>query len=441
MSQNGQIRRINSASVCRAMKFRVVVGAYLLSMLGALLGDAAADAKAGEIKLDQAGQQSDIPTLDISVDGGNEADRAKSAAAVPVLANEGVLFSDVVFSEAEIAALKTALMIPVTVSADKQLAEQYGVVFPGVHYVADSGTFTHAVSLGGSDQIVAEVRQLVAQDLIPAFREITESNFKEYEDTGLPTAYVVSHSQELDKFAWVAEVARPFKQQLNLALLDYPKTEFFLNSAGITATMTPCVFILTEKGGNIVKYLLRELAGAAALREFVTGFLENTLTPFVMSEDLPSPAEAVNEFGVQKLVMHNFKEVVMDPLKDVLVVYHVTWCGFCRKFLPELDRVSQLLQDAGVATVAVGKLLMSANDVPLDVEIDAIRAFPTIRLYKKGTNQEVEFSNQTKPADAESLLAFLKEHADLPAGLSLAPAAKANEPKEAKQPADIQVDL
>ncbi|KAI5190598.1 protein disulfide-isomerase A1 [Nematocida sp. AWRm77] len=432
------------------MKFRTVAGACALGIAWGVLGVCAqsAEAKTSEVKIeappaqDQAGQK-----LEVVSEGGNENQFSQAEAVQEKkpeerekasLKNEGMLFTDAALSEAEVGLLKTGLLLPVHVSADKAQAEAYGVPFPGVYYTSEEKEFVHDVLKEGGEALIADVKKKVAQDVIPAFREITELNFKEYEDTGLPTAYVVSYGKEIEKFSWVESVGASFKKEINVALLDYSKTEFFLNSAGITSEMVPCLFILSDKDNAIVKYVQQDVKEESSFRAFLAGFLDGSLAPYVMSEPLPAENEKENEFGVQKLVMHNFKEKVMDPLKDVLVVYHVTWCGFCRKFLPELDKLSKALKDAGVENVSVGKILMSANDVPLDVQVDTIKAFPTIRLYKKGTNEEVEYTNQSRPADAELILEFLKEHADVSADLKIVQASK-----EASAPAkeELKVDL
>jgi protein disulfide-isomerase A6 len=37
----------------------------------------------------------------------------------------------------------------------------------------------------------------------------------------------------------------------------------------------------------------------------------------------------------------NFKNIVMDPSKDVLVAFTAPWCGHCKNMKPVLDKVAQ----------------------------------------------------------------------------------------------------
>jgi len=357
----------------------------------------------------------------VSVD--SEEKRAKQSEKDSLaLNNEGVLFTEAKVSESEAEEL-SKLSVPVRVIKDKEIAEKHDAPYPGLYYENEGKIHKHALSGASGEALLAEVKQKIAQDKIPLFQEITEKNYKDYDETGLPTAYLVSSVREIESFRWIEACSSKFAGKLNIALLDYDKTEFFLKNAGVTKDMAPCLFLIREAEGGVEKYV-RSVKDAEQAEKFLGEFLSGTADPYLMSEEVPKEAEKENVSGVRKIVMKNFKEMAMDPLKDVLVVFHVNWCRFCREFLPELNKIAELLKKEKIEDVVIGEMLMSSNDLPLDVETETIRAYPTIRLYKKGTNREVEHLNQDRPANALTVLEFLKKETEIPQALSFAEAPK-----------------
>ena len=159
----------------------------------------------------------------------------------------------------------------------------------------------------------------------------------------------------------------------------------------------------------MIKYLLPKVENEESVRIFTEKFLNGELEPFLMSESIPEVLK--NENGVSKIVKDNFKDIVFDVTKDVLVVFHVEWCGFCKTLMPEIEEIGRELKDH--KDIVIGKILMSANDLPINLNISPIKAYPTIRIYKKGTNDSVEFVAKDKPANKESVLEFIKKECDL----------------------------
>lgn len=73
----------------------------------------------------------------------------------------------------------------------------------------------------------------------------------------------------------------------------------------------------------------------------------------------------------------NFKAVVLNNLKPVLVDFWAPWCGPCRTVEKELEKA-----EAAVDGVVFGKLDIDANEaVPNKY---AITSVPTMLLFKDG---------------------------------------------------------
>ena len=92
----------------------------------------------------------------------------------------------------------------------------------------------------------------------------------------------------------------------------------------------------------------------------------------------------------------NFDEVVMDKSKNVLVEFYAPWCGHCKQFAPEYEKIAQTLKE---------------NDPPIPVaKVDATKAsslaskfevsgYPTIKILKKGEAVEYDGERTEKGRD------------------------------------------
>ena len=102
---------------------------------------------------------------------------------------------------------------------------------------------------------------------------------------------------------------------------------------------------------------------------------------------------------MQYLTGSNFDEVVMDKSKNVLVEFYAPWCGHCKQLSPIWDKLAESLEDN--EDVVVAKMDATVNEL----SHTRVRSFPTIRLYKKDTNEVAEYNGERT---LEGLTKFLK---------------------------------
>lgn len=81
------------------------------------------------------------------------------------------------------------------------------------------------------------------------------------------------------------------------------------------------------------------------------------------------------------LVSSNFDEVAFDKTKDVLVEFYAPWCGHCKQLAPIYDQLAENFKDN--TEVVIAKMDSTVNEL----EHTKIQSFPTLKLYKKESNE------------------------------------------------------
>lgn len=166
---------------------------------------------------------------------------------------------------------------------------------------------------------------------------------------------------------------------------------------GITGEVQPTALIL-DVPKSMAKYRLQGPPTLESLSKFISDWKEGSLQSFLKSQEVPSES---HENNVRVLVGKNFKQVVMDSKKDVLVEFYAPWCGHCKSLAPEYERLATELK--GVKTLVIAKMDSTENEV----EGVDIQGFPTIKFYPANNKRPVSFDGER---NFDGILKFIKQN-------------------------------
>lgn len=130
--------------------------------------------------------------------------------------------------------------------------------------------------------------------------------------------------------------------------------------------------------------------------KFVQGVLDGSVKQHLLSEDVPADWDAK---PVKYLVATKFDEVAFDKSKHVLVEFYAPWCGHCKHLEPIYAELGEKMADRD--DIVIAKMDATANEL----EHTKVPSFPTIKLYKKGTNEVIEYNGERT---LEGLTKFLE---------------------------------
>lgn len=106
---------------------------------------------------------------------------------------------------------------------------------------------------------------------------------------------------------------------------------------------------------------------------------------------------AVTEFNDE-----NYKTLLADTSKPVVIDFWATWCGPCRMVSPIIDELAE--QYAG--KVVVGKCNVDdCSELPMEF---GIRNIPTVLFFKDGKLVDKQVGSAPKPLFAQKIEALLK---------------------------------
>jgi len=118
-----------------------------------------------------------------------------------------------------------------------------------------------------------------------------------------------------------------------------------------------------------------------------------------------SPDDIEQEGLVVPLIGKTFEEIVYDPKKDVLVEFYAPWCGHCKEFAPEYEKLARKAKISFKnRNLMIAKVDATENDTPLEIS-----GYPTIYIFPAGKGTEpIKYEGDR---DIDDLLDFIDDYA------------------------------
>jgi protein disulfide-isomerase A1 len=172
-------------------------------------------------------------------------------------------------------------------------------------------------------------------------------------------------------------VAEKYKGKINFATIDAKSFGQHASNLNLEVGKWPAFAIQDTVKNEKFPFDQTKDITVEAITEFVDNFSSGEMKPSIKSEPVPEKQDG----PVTIVVAHNYKDIVLDDTKDVLIEFYAPWCGHCKALAPNYDILGKLY-DSHKDQVVIAKVDATANDVP-----DDIQGFPTIKMYAAGKKE------------------------------------------------------
>ncbi|EMR08306.1 protein disulfide-isomerase domain [Pneumocystis murina B123] len=270
------------------------------------------------------------------------------------------------------------------ITSDVSLAKEFNLSLPGL---AIFKTFDDPVSVFKKDFEYDSLELFLLSESIPLFGELGPDTYQLYISSKSPLGCVfVSSDQEKEVMKDLfVHFAKKYKGKLNFATIDGNLYGGHADNLNLKQKW-PAFAIQEVNSNKKFPFDQEKLLTKENIQQFLEDYFSQRLVPSIKSEPIPETQEG----PVTVVVAKNFREVVIESSKDVLVEFYAPWCGHCKNLAPKYEELAKIFSSNSELSskVLIAKFDATANDVEDNLDI---RGFPTILLfpaYDKGNPVE-----------------------------------------------------
>jgi thiol-disulfide isomerase/thioredoxin len=148
-----------------------------------------------------------------------------------------------------------------------------------------------------------------------------------------------------------------------------------------------------------------------SIYEFVKNYTEGSLMRYKRSstqgrtsssEQCLKESDGRNIVCVPEISSDMFREVVLNPSKDVVLMYYTPWCGYCTSIAHIYLSVARYF--VGVEGILFARINADKNDLPFEYTVDR---YPTILFFPAKRKTESVVYPHNMPITTTSLVQFV----------------------------------
>merc|ERR1711994_303546 len=254
--------------------------------------------------------------------------------------------------------------IPFGITGDEAVCSEHGVSGEGVVVLK---TFDDGKAILTEDLTADKIAQFISSESLPLVIDFNHETAQKIFSGEAKSHFLMFSSAKADdhdeKLEKMRAMAKSSKGKMLFVTINTDEEDHkrILEFFGITESELP-TYRAIKLGEDMAKFKPEDDAFDNA-EQFVTDFLEGKLKQHLMSQ-----------------------EVALNPEKDVLVEFYAPWCGHCKQLTPIWDELGEKYKDH--ETIVIAKMDSTANEL----EEVKVQGFPTIKLFKKGTNEIVDYN-------------------------------------------------
>merc|ERR1712045_936384 len=284
------------------------------------------------------------------------------------------------------------------VTGDEAVCSEYGVSGEGVVMVK---TFDDGKAVLTEELTEENIAKFISSESLPLVIDFNHETAQKIFSGEVKSHFLMFSSAKADdhedKLEKMRAMAKSSKGKMLFVTINTDEEDHkrILEFFGITESELP-TYRAIKLGEDMAKFKPEDDKFENA-EQFVADFMDGKLKQHLMSQEIP---EDWDKEGVKVLVGKNFQEVAMNVEKDVLVEFYAPWCGHCKQLAPIWDELGEKYKDH--ESIVIAKMDSTANEL----EEVKVQGFPTIKLFKKGTNEIVDYNGDRT---VEGFSKFLEE--------------------------------
>eukprot|EP00300_Choanocystis_sp_HF-7_P021175 c20748_g1_i1.p1 GENE.c20748_g1_i1~~c20748_g1_i1.p1 ORF type:complete len:600 (+),score=138.30 c20748_g1_i1:279-2078(+) len=190
----------------------------------------------------------------------------------------------------------------------------------------------------------------------------------------------------------IFDALKPFSDRISVVKANTDTHKSIANKLGVQGF--PTFFVFDRKAAKWHQF--EGSAGEEDLIEFV-----NKIAGLRASTLVVSPA-------VVRLNDESFHSVILDPFKDVLVMFYAPWCPHCQRALPEFELLAQSMHGNPLVNVTVA-ILDAVQYKDQARQYGGTHRYPTVELFPKGNKDGVVPAVYMGPLTSDHMVAYLNE--------------------------------